>query len=52
MYQKRTSHTAEYVALASGLIVGGIAINAPWELITAITFAALFVLWLLNKFWG
>jgi len=52
MYQKRTSHMAEYIALASGLIVGGLAINVPWELIIIVTFAALFVLGLLNRFWG
>ncbi len=52
MSYKRTSHTAEYITLASGLIVGGWVINVPWELIAAITFAALFMLWLVNKRWG
>lgn len=49
---KRQSHIAEYIALGSGLIVGGLALNIPAGLVFAVTAAGVFVLWLANRWWG
>ena len=49
---KKTSHTAEYVALGSGLIVGGLVLNIPFMLVLIVTLAGLFVLWMINRLWG